>query len=86
MPHLDLLRHEGHLYRGSLFDDSLTGKDWQQIQISTADKHWDFIAILPMIRCQAFIIRVIKSHLPGLAIEKMLTMEVASASCERFEL
>lgn len=174
---LDLLRHGepegGRLYRGNLLDDPLTIKGWQQMQISTNNKHWDFIATSPMIRCQAFaqhlsqtqqiemqifeslkeigfgdwqgksakeigqtvvdefkqnpvenrptgaerlcdfqtrvlsalaqitqtkekqsvliiahagVIRVIKSHLLGLPIEKMFTMEVYSASCERFEL
>lgn len=34
----------------------------------------------------AGVIRVIKSHLLNLSIEKMFTIQVASASCERFEL
>jgi broad specificity phosphatase PhoE len=34
----------------------------------------------------AGVIRAIKSHLLNLSIEKMFTIEVASASCERFEL
>lgn len=173
---LDLLRHgepEGRLYRGNLFDDPLTEKGWQQMQVSTNGKHWDFIATSPMLRCQTFaqhlsqtqniemqifeslkeigfgewqgrsakeigqitidkfkqdpvnnrplgaeklcdfqtrvlsvliqitqtrenqliliiahagIIRMIKSYLLNLPIEKIFTIEVVSASCERFEL
>ncbi|CAC9584169.1 Alpha-ribazole-5'-phosphate phosphatase (EC 3.1.3.73) [uncultured Gammaproteobacteria bacterium] len=174
---LDLLRHGepegGRLYRGNLLDDPLTKKGWQQMQASTLNKHWDFIATSPMIRCQAFaqhlsqtlhiemqifeslkeigfgnwqgknaqqigqqtvdqfkqnpvdnqpsgaenlyafqarvldvftqitqdnavqsvlivahagVIRVIKSHLLHLPIEKMFTIEVISASCERFKI
>ena len=173
---LDLLRHGepkgGRLYSGNLLDDPLTKKGWQQMQASTANKNWDFIATSPMIRCQAFaehlsktrnvemqvfdnfkeigfgewqghnakqigqkniaqfkanpinnrpvgaeyllefhartllafkriiqnkkqsvliithagVIRVIKSHLLNLPIEKMFTIEVASASYERFEI
>ncbi|SMN13828.1 Alpha-ribazole-5'-phosphate phosphatase [Bathymodiolus heckerae thiotrophic gill symbiont] len=174
---LDLLRHGepegGRLYRGNLLDDSLTKKGWQQMQVSTDGKYWDFIATSPMLRCHAFaqhlsqtlhiemqvfeslkeigfgdwqgrnveeigqqkvnqfkqnpvdnrpsgaedlyafqdrvldtfmritqektsqsvliiahagVIRVIKSYLLNLPIEKMFTIEVASASCESFEI
>ncbi len=174
---LDLLRHGepegGRLYRGNLIDDPLSAKGWQQMQVSSHGKHWDFIATSPMKRCQAFaqylskkqhikmqvfetlkeigfgdwqgqsakeigqskvdqfkqnplenqplgaenlydfqsrilstlnkitqqpaeksvliiahagVIRVIKSHLLNLPIEKMFTIEVPSASCERFKI
>ncbi|RUA04290.1 MAG: histidine phosphatase family protein [Gammaproteobacteria bacterium] len=39
-----------------------------------------------LIVAHAGVIRIIKSHLLNLPIEKMFTMEVISASCERFEL
>ena len=38
-----------------------------------------------LIVAHAGVIRVIKSHLLNLDIEKMFTIEVVSASCERFE-
>ena len=39
-----------------------------------------------LIIAHAGVIRVIKSHLLSLDIEKMFTIEVKSASCERFEI
>ncbi len=39
-----------------------------------------------LIVAHAGVIRVIKSHLLNLPIEKMFTIEVPSASCERFKL
>ncbi len=173
---IDLLRHGepkgGRLYRGNLIDDQLSKKGWQQMQTSTANKHWNLIATSPMLRCREFaqylskkqniemqvfdalkeigfgawqgqsaeeigqakvnrfkqnplnnqplgaenlydfqlrvlsalkqiiqkvanptliiahagVIRVIKSHLLNLPIEKMFTIDVACASCERFSL
>lgn len=38
-----------------------------------------------LIVTHAGVIRVIKSHLLNLSVEKMFTMKVSSASCERFE-
>jgi alpha-ribazole phosphatase/probable phosphoglycerate mutase len=39
-----------------------------------------------LIIAHAGVIRVIKSHLLNLPIEKMFTIEIMSGSCERFEL
>ena len=39
-----------------------------------------------LIVAHAGVIRVIKSHLHNLALEKMFTIEVKSAACERFEI
>ena len=46
------------------------------------DKHCKSILII----AHAGVIRVIKSHLLNLPIEKMFTIEVISASCENFEI
>jgi broad specificity phosphatase PhoE len=46
------------------------------------DKNYGSILII----AHAGVIRVIKSHLLNLPIEKMFTIEVLSASCENFEI